>query len=240
MSRLGSSTIGLFHLSPRQLSQTTPGDACLINSGIHSQLSGSDPVSGGSVCTSATQAEVSQPVSLNSHFQLLIQDRSSHRRTGGIFNSPGLPHLPRRDQGVSGQPVSIMVEGVQVTLPSYEEAVSSSRASASSESRVQIVLSEGQHTTAAEAGPSRPPYLKQQQSESVVVHPAPLSSSSPSPSSSTWTLEHAGAAASSSSHRRPSAGTDQHNLSLDSEMDYSDGTALITHRLIIFRSPTAC
>lgn len=242
LSLLGASTIRLFHFSPRQLSQTSPGDACLINSGIHSQLSGSDPVSGGSVCTSATQAEVSQPVSLslNSHFQLLLQDRSSHRRTGGVFNFPGLPHLPRRDQGVSGQPVSIMVEGVQVTLPSYEEAVSSSRASASSESRVQIVLSEGQHTTAAEAGPSRPPYLKQQQSESVVVHPAPLSSSSPSPSSSTWALEHAGAAASSSSHRRPSAGTDQHNLSLDSEMDYSDGTALITPSLIIFRPPTVC
>lgn len=240
LSLWGTSTIGLLYFSHRQLSQITPGDACLINSGIHSQLSGSDPVSGGSVCTSATQAEVSQPVSLplNSHSQLLIQDHSSHRGTGEICNSPGLRHLSRRDQGVSGQPVSIMVEGVQVTLPSYEEAVSSSRASASSESRVQIVLSEGQHTTAAEAGPSRPSYLKQQQSESVVVHPTPLSSSSPSPSSSTWALEHAGTAASSSSHRRPSAGRDQHNLSLDSEMDYSDGSTLIRHRSIHFRWPT--
>ncbi|XP_011614960.1 sushi domain-containing protein 4 [Takifugu rubripes] len=144
-----------------------------------------------------------------------------------VLLQPRLKSLNRRDQGVSGQPVSIMVEGVQVTLPSYEEAVSSSRASASSESRVQIVLSEGQHTTTAEAGPSRPPYLKQQQSESVMVHPAPLSSSSPSPSSSTWALEQAGSAASSSSHRRPSAGTDQHNLSPDSEMDYSDDMPLL-------------
>lgn len=140
-----------------------------------------------------------------------------------------LSSTPRRDQGVSGQPVSIMVEGVQVTLPSYEEAVSSSGASAlSSESRVQIVLSEGQHATAPEAGPSRPSSLKQQQqqSEMAVVHPVPPSSSSSSPSSSTWALEHAGAAAgTSSSQRRPSGGSDHHSLSLDSEMDYSDGEA---------------
>lgn len=116
-----------------------------------------------------------------------------------------------------------MVEGVQVTLPTYEEAVSGSRPPTSAESRVQIVLLEGQHTTAPEAGPSRPSYLKQQQLESAVVHPVPPSPSSPSPSSSTWALEHAGAAA-SFSQRIPSAGSDQHNLSLDSELDYSDGT----------------
>lgn len=121
-----------------------------------------------------------------------------------------------------------------MTLPSYEEAVSSSAAAAttSAESRVQIVLSEGQNATAPEAGPSRPSYLKQQQqSEMAVVHPvpplsSPLSSSSPSPSTSTWALEQAGAAAQSSSRRRPSAGSDQHNLSLDSELDYSDGDFL--------------
>lgn len=148
---------------------------------------------------------------------------------------------PRRDQGVSGQPVSIMVEGVQVTLPSYEEAVSSSGASAnSSESRVQIVLSEGQHATAPEAGPSRPLSLKQQQSEMAVVHPVPLSSSSssPSPSSSTWVLEHVGAAAPSSSQERPSAGSDQHSLSLDSEMDYSDGKAPPFRHTLHFKIPT--
>ncbi|XP_045917739.1 sushi domain-containing protein 4-like isoform X1 [Micropterus dolomieu] len=147
-----------------------------------------------------------------------------------VLLQPKIKSLHRRDQGVSGQPVSIMVEGVQVTLPSYEEAVSSSGASAnSSESRVQIVLSEGQHATAPEAGPSRPLSLKQQQSEMAVVHPVPLSSSSssPSPSSSTWVLEHVGAAAPSSSRERPSAGSDQHSLSLDSEMDYSDDMPLL-------------
>ncbi|XP_049917972.1 sushi domain-containing protein 6-like isoform X2 [Epinephelus moara] len=149
-----------------------------------------------------------------------------------VLLQPKLKSLHRRDQGVSGQPVSIMVEGVQVTLPSYEEAVNASGASASavsSESRVQIVLSEGQHAPAPEAGPSRPSSLKQQQSEMAVVHPVPPSSSSPSPSpsSSTWGLEHAGAAAPSSSQRRPSAGSDQHSLSLDSEMDYSDDMPLL-------------
>lgn len=150
-----------------------------------------------------------------------------------VLLQPKLKSLHRRDQGVTGQPVSIMVEGVQVNLPSYEEAVSGGGASASahsSESRVQIVLSEGQHATAPEAGPSRPSSLKQQQSEMAVVHPVPPSSSSPSPSpsSSTWVLEHVGAAApSSSSRRRTSAGSDQHSLSLDSEMDYSDDMPLL-------------
>lgn len=116
-----------------------------------------------------------------------------------------------------------------MALPSYEEAVGRSAAATSAESRVQIVLSEGQNATAPEAGPSRPSYLKrQQQSERAVVHPVPTlsspsSSSSPSPSTSTWALEQAGAAAQSSSPRRPSAGSDQHNVSLDSELDYSDG-----------------
>lgn len=63
----------------------------------------------------------------------------------------------RREQGVSGQSSSIMVEGVQVSLPSYEEAVygmggpcgtsgpspSPPPPAASPESRVPIVLSEG-------------------------------------------------------------------------------------------------
>ncbi|CAK6957131.1 sushi domain-containing protein 4-like isoform X3 [Scomber scombrus] len=149
-----------------------------------------------------------------------------------VLLQPKLKSFHRRDQGVTGQPVSIMVEGVQVTLPSYEEAVCGNDVSASalsSESRVQIVLSEGQHAT-AEAGPSRPSSLKPQHSEMAVVHPVPQSSSSssPAPSSSAWALEHAGAAAPPSSQRRPSAGSDQHSLTLmDSEMDYSDDMPLL-------------
>lgn len=150
-----------------------------------------------------------------------------------VLLQPKLKSLHRRDQGVSGQPVSIMVEGVQVTLPSYEEAVSggvSTASALSSESRVQIVLSEGQHATAPEAGPSRPSSFKQQHSEMDVYQPIPPSSSSqsPSPSSSTWALEHAGAAAPLSSQRRLSAGSNQYSLPLfDSEMDYSDDMPLL-------------
>ncbi|XP_017271558.1 sushi domain-containing protein 4-like [Kryptolebias marmoratus] len=146
-----------------------------------------------------------------------------------VLLQPKLKSFHRRDYGVSGQPVTIMVEGVQVTLPSYEEAVSSSGVSTlSSESRVQIVLSEGQHASAPEAGPTRPSSLKQQQSEMAVVHPVLPSSSSSSPLSSVWGLEHGGAmGGSSSSHRRPSAGSDQQSLSLDSEMDYSDDMPLL-------------
>uniref|UniRef100_A0A8D0UKH8 Sushi domain containing 6 n=1 Tax=Sus scrofa TaxID=9823 RepID=A0A8D0UKH8_PIG len=54
-------------------------------------------------------------------------------------------HHSRRDQGVSGDQVSIMVDGVQVALPSYEEAVygSSGHSVPPADPRVQIVLSEG-------------------------------------------------------------------------------------------------
>ena len=137
-----------------------------------------------------------------------------------------------RDQGVTGQPVSIMVEGVQVTLPSYEEAVNGggppTPAPGGSESRVQIVLSEGEQSP--EAGPSRP--SSHQHSEMAVVHTLPpsfssssCSSSSPSPSSSCWALEHhAGAAGAPPSHNKPTTSREQHSLSLvDSEMDFSDG-----------------
>lgn len=76
----------------------------------------------------------------------------------------------RREQGVSGQSSSIMVEGVQVTLPSYEEAVYGSGGPcgasgpppspppppppAPPESRVPIVLSEGL-PQGATGGPGR-------------------------------------------------------------------------------------
>ncbi|XP_028293850.1 sushi domain-containing protein 4-like isoform X2 [Gouania willdenowi] len=150
-----------------------------------------------------------------------------------VLLQPKLKSLHRRDQGVSGQSVSIMVEGVQVTLPSYEEAVSSSGASAaalSSESRVQIVLSEGQHATASEDPPSESSSLKQQQqhSETAVIHPVPPSSSPSYPSTSTWVLEHAEAGAGTpSSHRRSPAGSDHRSFSLDSEPDYSDDMPLL-------------
>uniref|UniRef100_A0A8C5B5N4 Sushi domain containing 6 n=1 Tax=Gadus morhua TaxID=8049 RepID=A0A8C5B5N4_GADMO len=92
-------------------------------------------------------------------------------------------HHSRREQGVSGQSCSIMVEGVQVALPSYEEAVYGSDGARSSpppspppppnppaqlpsESRVPIVFSEGplpqQHQGPSEAGPSRTRHIHHQ------------------------------------------------------------------------------
>ncbi|XP_073465024.1 sushi domain-containing protein 6 isoform X3 [Aquarana catesbeiana] len=54
-------------------------------------------------------------------------------------------HHSRRETHVTGEQVSIMVDGVQVALPSYEEAVYGSAGNCipSASSRVQIVLSEG-------------------------------------------------------------------------------------------------
>ncbi|CAH2328336.1 sushi domain-containing 6 [Pelobates cultripes] len=54
-------------------------------------------------------------------------------------------HHSRRDACAPGEQVSIMVDGVQVALPSYEEAVYGSAGNCipSASSRVQIVLSEG-------------------------------------------------------------------------------------------------
>ncbi|XP_061751120.1 sushi domain-containing protein 6-like isoform X4 [Nerophis ophidion] len=140
-----------------------------------------------------------------------------------VLLQPKLKYFHWRDQGVSGQSVSIMVEGVQVALPSYEEAVSSNTSSATAldfESRVQIVLSEGQQATTPVAGPSRPPSVKELPSEMAMVHSLPPSSSASPSSSSSWTLENASAAALQSG--------DQHSLNvLDSEMDSSDDMPLL-------------
>lgn len=139
----------------------------------------------------------------------------------------------RREQGVCGQAASIIVEGVQVSLPSYEEAVYGSGGAAAApppESRVNIVLSEGPQTEppASELSQSRPEHSLPSTStsahschaETVLVHQDP-SSSSPS-SSTTWVSEQRGAAAA----RRPSStSSDQHSLlSLTSVEEYGDGT----------------
>nr|XP_060617925.1 sushi domain-containing protein 6 isoform X1 [Anolis sagrei ordinatus]XP_060617933.1 sushi domain-containing protein 6 isoform X1 [Anolis sagrei ordinatus]XP_060617941.1 sushi domain-containing protein 6 isoform X1 [Anolis sagrei ordinatus]XP_060617950.1 sushi domain-containing protein 6 isoform X1 [Anolis sagrei ordinatus]XP_060617959.1 sushi domain-containing protein 6 isoform X1 [Anolis sagrei ordinatus] len=151
-------------------------------------------------------------------------------------------HHSRRDQGVSGDQVSIMVDGVQVALPSYEEAVYGSAGNCipPSDSRVQIVLSEGAgqsgagemqqpppdhsghncfdredeipgHSGLCEAGSSH-------HSEAVLVHQATTSS---------WV---AGASSSSSGHKEApdSESSDvQSLLSLTSSEDYSDDIPLL-------------
>ncbi|XP_066532701.1 sushi domain-containing protein 6 isoform X2 [Hoplias malabaricus] len=144
-------------------------------------------------------------------------------------------HHSRREQGVSGQPGSMVVEGVQVSLPSYEEAVYGSAGAAAPppESRVQIVLSEGPQpeTSSASLSQSRAEYdLPSTSSETVLVHQVPSSSSSSSSSSSfppSWAAEQPGAMAAAA--RQPSSGSsDQHSLlSLTSTEDYGDDIPLL-------------
>ncbi|XP_013870883.1 sushi domain-containing protein 6 [Austrofundulus limnaeus] len=164
-------------------------------------------------------------------------------------------HHNRREQGVSGQSSSIMVEGVQVTLPSYEEAVYGSSGPCSGpsppppaappESRVPIVLSEGLPQGAAgghsssRARPHRDfdfclPSTSSSSSSSgrhaemVLVHQVPSSSSSSS-SSSSWAREHpGGACAAPLPLRRDSESSDQHSLlSVTSTDDFSDDIPLL-------------
>ncbi|XP_068433416.1 sushi domain-containing protein 6 [Clinocottus analis] len=164
-------------------------------------------------------------------------------------------HHNRREQGVSGQSSSIMVEGVQVALPSYEEAVygsggpggasgpppSPAPPPAPAESRVPIVLSEGlpQGATGSQ-GTSRTrhnrdldfclpstssSFSSRRHAETVLVHQAPSSSSS----SSSWAREHpGGACAGPLPLRRDSESSDQHSLlSVTSIDEFSDDIPLL-------------
>ncbi|CAG09185.1 unnamed protein product, partial [Tetraodon nigroviridis] len=151
-------------------------------------------------------------------------------------------HLSRREQGVSGQSSSVMVEGIRVTLPSYEEAVYGSSGlqespgpppslppnPAPSESRVPIVLSEGPPRGAVGGqGPSRSRHhrdldfcLPSTSSSSSSSHRHAETvlvhqapSSSSSSSSSSWAREHpGGACAAPRPLRRDSESSDQHSL----------------------------
>ncbi|KAJ8356272.1 hypothetical protein SKAU_G00190660 [Synaphobranchus kaupii] len=149
-------------------------------------------------------------------------------------------HHSRREQGVPGHPVSIVVEGVQVSLPSYEEAVygSGGGAVAPSESRVQIVLSEGPQAEGGEApGPSgaergvpapssHSPSPSSHLSETVLVHQMPSSSSSSS-SSPSWVSEQPCAAA-PRPQRQDSESSDQHSLlSFTSAEEFADDIPLL-------------
>ena len=142
---------------------------------------------------------------------------------------------------MSGQGGSLMVEGVQVALPSYEEAVygNSSEGATSpappppaAETRVPIVLSEGpsQGATGGAAlhtdfdyclpSTSSSSYSRHSRhAETVLVHQVP--------STSSWAREHpGGACAAPIPLRRDSDSSDQHSLlSVTSTDDYSDGKA---------------
>ncbi|KAM9779382.1 sushi domain-containing protein 6 [Syngnathus typhle] len=159
-------------------------------------------------------------------------------------------HHSRREQGISGQPGSIMVEGVQVALPSYEEAVYGNGSGppppappppAPPETRVPIVLSEGlpQGATGGQdpseshhhrdldlcfPSTSSSSFPAHHHAETVLVHQAPSSSSS-----SSWAREHpGGACAAPLPLRRDSESSDQHSLlSVTSADDFSDDIPLL-------------
>ncbi len=128
-----------------------------------------------------------------------------------------------------------MVEGVQVSLPSYEEAVYGAGGSTvpPPESRVQIVLSEGpqpeglneplEQAQASYSFPSTSTAASSCHAETVLVHQVPSYSSPSSSSSPSWAAEQPGAAA--PLHRRQSSeSSDQHSLlSVTSAEDYGDG-----------------
>ncbi|XP_062858455.1 sushi domain-containing protein 6 [Trichomycterus rosablanca] len=151
-------------------------------------------------------------------------------------------HHSRREQGICGQAASLDVEGVQVSLPSYEEAVYGSGGAVApppAASRVNIVLSEGPQTEppATELGPPRPEHslpstsgsssAGSRHSETVLVHQVPSSSSS-SLSSSSWAAEPHGAAAAASARRQSNSSSDQHSLlSLTSVEEYGDDIPLL-------------
>ncbi|KAK9409799.1 sushi domain-containing protein 6 [Crotalus adamanteus] len=132
-------------------------------------------------------------------------------------------HHSRRDQGVSGDQVSIMVDGVQVALPSYEEAVYGSAGNCipSSDTRIQIVLSEGAGQSEAREMQQPPPDQvagSSHHSETVLVHQATTSS---------WV---AGTSSSKSGHKETldSENSDvQSLLSLASSEEYMDDIPLL-------------
>lgn len=197
---------------------------------------------------------------VGAHSRLLTMQTEiiMHRSEWKVYTDGGewthLLCLFRREQGVSGQPSSVMVEGIQVTLPSYEEAVYGSSGAQEpsgpppslpppvpSESRVPIVLSEGPPRGAVGGqGPSRTRHHRDldfclpstsssssshRHAETVLVHQAPSSSSS----SSSWATEHpGGACAAPLPLRRDSDSSDQHSLlSVTSTDEFSDGETLL-------------
>lgn len=134
----------------------------------------------------------------------------------------------RREQGDSGQPVTIMVEGVQVSLPSYEEAVSGAGGTALPRLLPQTQLESMEHML-TQTSTTHP-----QHAEISVVHP-PSSSSS---FSSSWSLDGAqGATAASSAFPCPNSDSSQQNsvLSLhSSEQDLADGMNSVCFATVYF------
>ncbi|XP_062378722.1 sushi domain-containing protein 6-like [Sardina pilchardus] len=148
-------------------------------------------------------------------------------------------HHTRRDEEVGGQPVSIMVDGVQVALPSYEEAVAGNGGASSSLTAPPPAEHDAQRPSAT---PSPQQQQQQQQAEPqapgqhaemAMVHRVPSPSSpSSSSSSSSASLSLMGAAAAATGARRgerpSSSHSEPHSLLLEtSELDFADDIPLL-------------
>uniref|UniRef100_A0A3B3CLZ3 Sushi domain containing 6 n=1 Tax=Oryzias melastigma TaxID=30732 RepID=A0A3B3CLZ3_ORYME len=140
-------------------------------------------------------------------------------------------HHSRRGQGVSGQPCSIMVGGVQVSLPSYEEAVHGTGGPCSAQTPDpvsgevprravggQVCGSTHQHSDPDDSVPSTSfSYLGQ--TETVLLHRAPSASPGNPPQ---------GASAGPLPSRRGSGDGDQQSLlSATSAEEFSDDVPLL-------------
>ncbi|XP_022528292.2 sushi domain-containing protein 6 [Astyanax mexicanus] len=133
-------------------------------------------------------------------------------------------HHGRRDQGGSGQPVTIMVEGVQVTLPSYEEAVSGAGGPAVPRTHLNPQLESLDQPPAEDSSSSSHAQL----AEIAVVHRPPSSSSSSSSSWSLDTVQGAMAASAALQHHNPETSQQNSMLSLHSpEQDTADDIPLL-------------
>ncbi|KAF4083898.1 hypothetical protein AMELA_G00122670 [Ameiurus melas] len=111
-------------------------------------------------------------------------------------------HHGRRELGDSGQPVTIMVEGVQVALPSYEEAVSGAGGAVLNRLLPQTQLESMEHVLTQSSTTHSP------HTEISVVH-QPSSSTS---FSSSWSLDGAqGATAASSAFQCRNPDSSQQN-----------------------------
>ncbi|KAL6478028.1 hypothetical protein MHYP_G00138630 [Metynnis hypsauchen] len=130
-------------------------------------------------------------------------------------------HHGSHEQGGPGQPITIMVEGVQVTLPSYEEAVSGAGGIVLPQPHPHAQL-ESLEQPSAQASTTHTEHA-----EIAVVHRPPSSSSS----SSSWSLDVVqGATAASTALQYQNPENSQHNnmLSLHSpEQDLADDIPLL-------------
>ncbi|XP_031436551.1 sushi domain-containing protein 6-like [Clupea harengus] len=146
-------------------------------------------------------------------------------------------HHGRRDEEVGGQPVSIMVDGVQVPLPSYEEAVAGSSGGGPPtvppppEEQTAVGTTTPRLSAQPPPAPQPETWAQAQHAEMAVVHRVPSPSSPSSSSSSSSSLSSWGPVLGATAGERPSGAHrrgEQPSLLLQaSELDFADDIPLL-------------